>query len=193
MKNKDYNYRLINAIEKLPAKEINSLENHIETISDELKPKKYQGIAINGHIIIKGTFHPDATIKYSTPRKEINYGLDDIEIELKEEILKQKNDLRLTKIQVTELKKTVNEADRTITDINRKIDIIKNKALALKESSDMEKYVDDFFKKYSAFSQCLTSQLNSLDIETKDEIREKLSNLIDLIADITKSYLQSNT
>lgn len=98
-------------------------------------------------------------------------------------------ELNLTKKQVTGLYKTVKSLDNQVNSLEKRLEIIRNKAFQLKNDENNKKQIDNFFKSLGKFSECLTSDLDSYDPETKNKIKKELTKLIHVIEDLIEKYL----
>lgn len=186
---KTHEYRLIDGEGKLEANKISNFEKQFKELKEKVNPKNHQCIAMNGYIILEGEFHQDGILLYKTPKKKVDYGIDNLPDHLKEELRKQQNELGLTKEHVNKIKRELNKVELKVMEIDKQMEFIKTTAYKLKENSNKEKQIKKFNSKYSSFNECLTSQLNTFDNETKNDFRKKLEAMIEVINDVMRSYL----
>lgn len=177
-------FRLINAegIENLQ-----SCTKEITKVLTQVNPKDYQCIAMDSYIIFQGNYHPDGIVTYKIPRKDTNYEFDKFPKEYQEEVQKLQKELNLTKKQVNELHKSFKSINVQINNLENGLKILRNNAKQIKINKNMENQINNFFKTYEKFSECLTSDLALYDPETKKIIKTELTKLIHLIEVIGKS------
>jgi predicted RNase H-like nuclease (RuvC/YqgF family) len=144
---------------------------------------------VDGYVIFKSEYHPDAIVIYKTPRKKTDYEIDKFPEEYQEEVQKLQKELNLTKKQVNELHKTIKSFNMQIISLEKRLKILRNNAKELKDSANKKKFINNFFNTYEKFTECLTSDLASCDLETKDIIKKELNKLIHLKKDVIEKYL----
>lgn len=186
---KTQEYRLVDAKNKVEADNVQRLEEQIKGVKKIINPKDYQCIAMNGHIFFEGAFHPDAIVVFKIPRPPVDYGISTYPRHLQEEMQKIQRELNLTKDQVKEVRKSFEKIDLKITEFENQCKHLRNIANQIKEENEKEKLVNNFNKRYSSFHECLTSKLITLDNEAKDDIRNKLDMLVQLIDEVKQNYL----
>ena len=186
---KTQEYRLVDAKVKVEADNIQEFEEHIERVKKIINPKDYQCIAMNGHIILEGPFHPDAIIVYKTPRPPIDYGINIYPKHLQEEMQKIQHELNLTKDQVKKVRTSIEKMDVKVTELESQCKHLRDTAIKIKEENEKGKLLDNFNKKYSSFHECLISKLGNLDIEAKDDIKRKFDSLIEIMDETKQKYL----
>lgn len=182
-------FRPVNAKEKSGIDNLQSCCKEIQKLKTQVNPKDYQCIAIDEFIIFPGTYHPQGIVEYKTPRKRVDYEIGKFPEGLQEEVQKLQIEHNLTKKQIKELQKTVKYFNIQIDNIEKKLELLRNKAFQIKDQENTQKQINNFFKFYKKFSECLTNDLASYEPETKNEIREALTKLIHLIEDVIEKYL----
>lgn len=182
-------FRPIDAKEKSGIENLQSCYEEIKKLIAQVNPKDHQCIAMDKFIIFEGDYHPDGIVNYKTPSKKVDYEFDKFPEEYQEEVQKLQKDLNLTKKQVNELHKTVKSLNVQINDLEKRLEILRNNAKQIKDNKNMEKQINNFFKTYEKFSECLTSDLASYDPETKNKIKNELTKLIHLIEEVIEKYL----
>ena len=93
--------------------------------------------------------------------------------------------------QMNELRKTLENYNFKIMDLEKQIILINDEAKKIKNKEDKTKQINEFYNSYEKFYDCLNSQICEFDSETKDEIKTKLNNLVQLVEeDIIENYLK---
>lgn len=182
-------FRPINVKEKSGIDNLQSCHNEITKVKTQVNPKDYQCIAMDGYIIFEGNYHPNGIVTYKIPRKDTDYEIDKFPEEYQEEVQKLQKELNLTKSQVKELHKIVKSLNANIDSLEKRLEILRKNAKQLKNNEALKKQLDHFYKYYGKFSECLSSDLASCDLETKNEIKKELTKLIHLIEDVIDKYL----
>lgn len=182
-------YKLVDGREKAGERNVKNFNKQVTELKEKVKPKGYQCISMDGHIIIEGKFDPDAIIEYRVPRKPVDYGIDRFPGNLQEEMNKLKNELNLTKEQVREVSRTLKKLDLKVIDLEKQHEIMREKARALKAEADLEKHINDFNKRYLLFFECLNSTLGLFNKDTKEEIKIKLDNMVEVINNVQQAYI----
>lgn len=182
-------FRFIDAKTKLDPDGSQVLEKGLQILKKEVKPKNYQAMAFNGSIIFEAIYHPDATLSYKIPRKKVNYNFENFPEHLQPEIQKLQEELKLTKVQIQKVLKICNDPNVRAMDTDKQKHIMRNTVTFINKESAKEAYIRNFYRAYSSFNECLTSELKTFDIETKNLIIIKLNNLVDIIDDVIKEYL----
>lgn len=182
-------YRVVDAKVKLEADNIQKIEEQIEGVKKIINPQQYQCIAMDGHIILEGAFHPDAIIIYKTPRPPVDYGINKYPKHLQEEMQKIQNELNLTKGQVEKLRKSIAEIDLKVMELESQQKFLRDNASKIKENDEKEKMINNFNKRYSSFHECLISNLETLDSQVKNDVRKSLDILVQIIGEVKQKYL----
>lgn len=182
-------FRPVDAKEKSGVENLQSCNQEITKVMTQVNPKDYQCVAMGEYIIFQGNYHPDGIVTYKVPRKNTDYEFDKFPEEYQEEVQKLQKDLNLTKKQVTGLYKTVKSLDNQVNSLEKRLKIIRNNAFQLKNDENKKKQIDNFFKSLGKFSECLTSNLDSYDPETKNKIKKELTKLIHIIEDVIEKHL----
>jgi len=182
-------YRPVDAKEKSRVENLQSCHKEITKVITQVNPKDHQCIAMDGYIIFQGNYHPDGIVTYKIPRKDTDYEFDKFPEEYQEEVQKLQKELNLTKKQVNELHKTVKSLNVQINDLEKRLEILRSNANQIKNNKNTEKHINNFFKTYEKFSECLTSDLASYDRETKNKIKKELIKLIHLIEEVIEKHL----
>lgn len=183
-------YRLVDASGKIDADNIQRIQEQIKEIKEIINPKEFQCIALNGHIFIENEYDQDAIIIVKKPRKPVDYGIDTYPKHLQEEMHKIQVELKLTKEQVTHIRKSLEQANSKVLELEQQYENLRNTARKVKEDGEKEKLLNNFNKRYSSFHECLSSNLESLDDEAKKEVRSKLDILVLIIEDIKQKHLE---
>lgn len=185
-------YRVINANEKVEDIIIQNFNKQYRKIEKQVKPKDYQCIAINDIVAIKCTYDKDTIITVKTSRKKSVTGVDTYPEHIKEIFEKIKKKYKLNKKQFLEVVKILDkDFDDLETDIEKIEDLLINESTKIKIRDSKLSQINAFYNSYDKFNDCLTSELSEFDSETKDDIKIKLNNLIQLVEeDILKNYLK---
>jgi hypothetical protein len=178
-------FRLVNAYDKLKLENAQRYQEQLLELKTEVKPKDYQGIAMDGYIIFEGDYNPNAIVTYKVPRK-IDYEFDKFPKEIREDVQRLQAEYNLTKKQLKELHRKIQELDLKLDKQNKALIKLVN---GIKEKEKNDKKLENFDKLYSKFFESLSSDLTSYDLETKLEIKKKLIKLVQLIEDTINNYL----
>ncbi|MDF2700801.1 MAG: hypothetical protein K0Q49_2364 [Haloplasmataceae bacterium] len=178
-------FKLVNAYDKLKVENAQRYQEQLLKLKTEVKPKDYQGIAMDGYIIFEGDYNPNAIVTYKVPRK-IDYEFDKFPMEIREEIQRLQAEYNLTKKQLKVLRSQIQELNLKLDKHNKTLIKIIN---GIKEKEKNDKKLEYFDKLYSKFFESLSDDLALYDLETKLEIKKKLIKLVQLIEDTIKNYL----
>lgn len=85
--------------------------------------------------------------------------------------------------------KIIKSIEYNLLDFEQQIKVLENTAENISNEENKQKQIENFNKIYSNFYECLTNQLASYNTETKNEIRVKLNNLLQIIDETINKYL----